>query len=159
MVFVNKIADIVHTICDKHLGAANKNIGDAFLLVWKLPHWARRQHLDDMQMSILITSMNDLALICFLKIFAEINRNHMLIEYVENQAIHKRVGQGYKVRMGFGLHYGWAIEGSIGSHHKIDVSYLSPNVNMSARLEAATKQYGVPILLSGEFIDLLSPAL
>ena len=45
--------------------------------------------------------------------------------------------------MGFGLHIGWAIEGAIGSEQKIDESYLSPNVNMAARLEAATKQYGV----------------
>ena len=49
----------------------------------------------------------------------------------------KRV-PGFKVKMGFGLHQGWAIEGAIGSFFKIDASYLSPNVNMAARLEAAT---------------------
>ena len=35
MVFVNEIAEIVHGLVDKFSGAANKNIGDAFLLVWK----------------------------------------------------------------------------------------------------------------------------
>jgi len=35
MVFVNEIGAIVHGIVDKYCGAANKNIGDAFLLVWK----------------------------------------------------------------------------------------------------------------------------
>ena len=45
----------------------------------------------------------------------------------------------YSVKMGFGLHFGWAIEGAIGSDFKIDASYLSPNVNMASRLEAATK--------------------
>lgn len=35
MVFVNEIAEIVHGIVDQHCGSANKNIGDAFLLVWK----------------------------------------------------------------------------------------------------------------------------
>lgn len=39
--------------------------------------------------------------------------------------------------MGFGLHYGWAIEGAIGSEFKIDASYLSPNVNTAAWLEGA----------------------
>jgi hypothetical protein len=29
-----------------------------------------------------------------------------------------------------------------GSEFKIDASYLSPNVNMASRLEAATKQVG-----------------
>ena len=35
MVFVNEIGEIVHGIVNKHLGSANKNIGDAFMLVWK----------------------------------------------------------------------------------------------------------------------------
>jgi len=36
MLFVNNIGDIVHTLTDRYLGAANKNIGDAFLLVWRI---------------------------------------------------------------------------------------------------------------------------
>ena len=59
--------------------------------------------------------------------------------------------------MGFGLHVGWAIEGAIGSEYKIDASYLSPNVNMASRLEAATKQFGTSILLSEDFVNMLSP--
>ena len=35
MMFVNEIAEIVHSRIDEYMGAANKNIGDAFLLVWK----------------------------------------------------------------------------------------------------------------------------
>jgi hypothetical protein len=35
MLFVNEIGEIVHGIVDLYSGAANKNIGDAFLLVWK----------------------------------------------------------------------------------------------------------------------------
>ena len=35
MVFVNEIGAIVHGIVDQYSGAPNKNIGDAFLLVWK----------------------------------------------------------------------------------------------------------------------------
>ena len=35
MLFVNEIGEIVHGTVDKYSGAANKNIGDAFLLVWK----------------------------------------------------------------------------------------------------------------------------
>ena len=58
--------------------------------------------------------------------------------------------------MGFGLHTGWAIEGAIGSHFKIDASYLSPNINLAARLEVATLQYGVHMLISGELIDVMN---
>ena len=38
MEFVNTIAKIVHLEVHVHGGSANKNIGDAFLLVWKFPH-------------------------------------------------------------------------------------------------------------------------
>lgn len=60
------------------------------------------------------------------------------MEYSRNKDLRERIPD-YKVRMGFGLHFGWAIEGAIGSEFKIDASYLSPNVNIAARLEAATK--------------------
>ena len=35
MVFVNQIAAICHKQVYQHLGSPNKNIGDAFLMVWK----------------------------------------------------------------------------------------------------------------------------
>lgn len=37
MIFVNEIAEIVHGTIYDYSGSANKNIGDAFLLVWKFP--------------------------------------------------------------------------------------------------------------------------
>ena len=36
MLFVNQISEIVHTVVDLHCGSPNKNIGDAFLLVYFL---------------------------------------------------------------------------------------------------------------------------
>jgi hypothetical protein len=35
MAFVNQIAEITHSEVTKYGGQANKNIGEAFLLVWK----------------------------------------------------------------------------------------------------------------------------
>jgi class 3 adenylate cyclase len=68
-------------------------------------------------------------------------------------------GEPFKVQLGCGLHMGTAIEGAIGSKWKIDASYLSPAVNLSARLEAATKQYGIPLLISHDFaLQLSEPA-
>ena len=40
--------------------------------------------------------------------------------------------------MNYGLYVWWVIEGAIESNYKIDASYLSPNVNISSRLAAAT---------------------
>ena len=73
----------------------------------------------------------------FLKIIAKLNKFKHVTNYNSNEQMLQRV-PNFKVKMGFGLHQGWAIEGAIGSFFKIDASYLSPNVNMAARLEAAT---------------------
>jgi len=35
MSYVNLVAEITHSMVDRYGGAANKNIGEAFLLVWK----------------------------------------------------------------------------------------------------------------------------
>jgi len=156
MVFVNSIAEIVHSIVDAHTGAANKNIGDAFLLVWKFPDdQVIDGHEGELKKTNIVVNMADMALMSFFKIYARINRDPTLLEYRTNPKLNSRL-PNYKVKMGFGMHIGWAIEGAIGSEFKIDASYLSPNVNMAARLEAATKQYGVPLLYSGELYDRLS---
>ena len=89
-----------------------------------------------------------MAAISFVKIVASIKRSRNLVKYKENKELNVRM-PNYCVKMGFGMHVGWAIEGAIGSFYKIDASYLSPNVNMASRLEAATKQFGVPLLYSG----------
>ena len=91
----------------------------------------------------------------FLKIIAKLNKYKHILKYNKDREMLKRVPD-FKVRMGFGIHQGWAIEGAIGSFFKIDASYLSPNVNMAARLEAATKQFNTPLLVSGHLRDILS---
>lgn len=157
MVFVNEIASIVHSTVDHFSGAANKNIGDAFLLVWKFPDDLIVEENDTVKVldHPFVKQIADMALISFLKIIASINKNPTILKYKEDVRLIKRI-PGYSVKMGFGLHVGWAIEGAIGSEFKIDASYLSPNVNLASRLEAATKQYGVPLLISGQIVDLLS---
>ena len=97
-----------------------------------------------------------MSVISFLKIISSINKSRKLFKYRLNTDLNDRI-PNYTVKMGFGLHVGWAIEGAIGSFYKIDASYLSPNVNMASRLEAATKQFGVPLLISGELYHIMSP--
>ena len=157
MVFVNSIAEVVHRFVDKYAGSANKNIGDAFLLVWKFP---KSEILIENENLLLkkgrITkNIVDLALIAFIKIICAINKTPKFLEYRQHKGLNERI-PNYQIKMGFGLHLGWAIEGSIGSEFKIDASYLSPNVNMAARLEAATKQYRSLLLMSSDFIEYSS---
>eukprot|EP00890_Picochlorum_soloecismus_P002340 jgi/Picsp_1/3106/NSC_05947-R1_membrane-associated lipoprotein precurser len=174
MEFVNYIASIVHAEVSLHGGAANKNIGDAFLVVWKLPTSDKSSKSlsrsrgsiieaksavapDDPAQSTeqLSQHIADAALASMLIIHSSLKRSKILAKNSQRSDIQDRLPD-FTVSMGFGLHVGWAIEGAIGSRYKIDPSYLSPHVNMAARLEAATKQYKVPILLSDSFVSLLS---
>ena len=102
----------------------------------------------------------DNALAAFLKVIVDIriaNRpGGKLYPFRSHKAIRAAFGDGFRVRLGFGLHLGWAVEGAVGSSYKVDASYLSPHVNLSARLEALTKFYGVPLLISGPFARELS---
>lgn len=151
MLFVNRIAHILHSIVVQCSGAANKNIGDAFLLTWKLDDKLSR----DQQ-----AALADQALLTFVKAFVELSRYQEFICNFSMNAtarLYKRFPD-YNVRIGSGLHVGWAIEGAIGSNRKIDASYLSPHVNASEFLESSTKAYGVSLLMSEPFYQLLSPA-
>lgn len=145
--FVNKIAEIVHENVHQHLGATNKNIGDVFLLVWKfqnseLIYKSSSQGLvkflndsDDEEesdeiinkiideddwvpvlnpRSLIAKRKCDLALMSFVKIFLTIQVDKQFNHYCKTNL------GGIKIHMGFGLHCGWAIEGAIGSEHKID---------------------------------------
>ena len=171
---VNGIAEIVHSSVDRFGGATNKNIGEAFLNVWKFYNETpikttgtnglhpRKQiiqrkdnlmEIDPTNIQVSITA--DSSIMAFLRIIMKINKSYSLLSYRENPDILKHI-PNFKLNMGFGLHVGYGIEGAIGSSYKIDASYLSPNVNIAARLETATRQFGVSLLISGPLYDKCS---
>lgn len=167
MLFVNRIAHILHSIVVQCDGAANKNIGDAFLLTWKLgsapasalvaaPSLTMPMFPGEEEGNRLAA---DKALYSLLKTMVEMIRYEDFIcnfSPTALGALYERMPR-YKCRIGCGLHVGWAIEGAIGSDKKIDASYISPHVNWSEHLESSTKEYGVAVLMSEPFYDLLSP--
>jgi len=155
MIFTNEICGHVHDKVSDHMGMPNKNIGDSWLNVWtqKEEMVYAKSKLDDKK------SFADHALLACLEIQEAYKKNATLKDMCarEGFAEEEAFKDGYELSMGFGLHYGWAIEGAVGSKLKVDATYLSPNVNLSARLEAATKQYGVAVLVTEEFYKRLSP--
>lgn len=145
MLFTNSVGEIVHQSCHDNRGEPNKNIGDAFLIVW------RSKDLGDR------TKIVDGALTAFRRCVREVASSQTLQLVTDVEAVHKAFGRGkYRTRIGYGLHWGFSVEGPVGSPTKIDCSYLSREVKISDRLEAATKIYSANILMSGEFYDLLS---
>ena len=174
MLFVNKIAAILHELTVQCGGAPNKNVGDAFLLVWKL----RNHDLDEEEADMDVddpeaktaralalgggkqaTLLAGQALYCVLKFALELSRLHAYVCQFSSAAAQRLFTRmpNYKVGVGFGLHVGWAVEGPIGSEQKIDVSYISPHVTTSEYLQDLTKEYGCTILVSEVFYHLLPP--
>ncbi|KDO16520.1 hypothetical protein SPRG_17964, partial [Saprolegnia parasitica CBS 223.65] len=187
MVYVNKLGHIMHSGTHHYYGMANKNVGDAFLLSWKicdgeLPGFARfsdtptEEDRKAVNLStkcpanagagqrmrrISPTEMADSALTAFLKCMIDLDNANsfgVLHEYIIKDVVVKRFGAGFRIRMGFGMHVGWAIEGAIGSRFKIDATYISPHVEMADRLEAGSKIFKTPVNISHWLYALLSPS-
>jgi hypothetical protein len=109
-----------------------------------------------------------------MKILMAIDRSPTLAQYRRSEKI-LRALPTWAVQLGIGVHVGWAVEGAVGSSHKLDATYLGPHVrllaflpvvsqhffqvNIAARLESSTKQYGVSNVLSGAFVSMLSAEL
>ena len=157
MLFVNKLARITHKHVVDSGGAPNKNIGDAFLLVWKLSTTKEGKR------GKLQKHLFDSALSSVLNILEEIKHLGSLADFMHREERSENVDftslNNFQIEMGFGLHSGWAIEGSIGSKVKVDASYLSPHVNFASRLESATKLYSIPLLMSDVFVSCLTGSL
>ncbi len=92
-----------------------------------------------------------------IKMIAKVNSYKQVLVYREHRGLNERLPD-FAVRLGFGLHIGWSIEGLIGSERKVDASYLSPGVNMAMQLEGGTKMYGVGWLISEPLFNLMSHA-
>lgn len=149
MTFVNQIAEIVHGVVSEFHGAANKNNGETFMLIWRI------SGLEDAMAS----RMADFSTIAFAKILGAIYRSPCLASYRGHPALQQRLGSTYRVGLSIGLHAGWAIEGAVGSEFKIDASYLSPNVSIAGSVEQATAIYRVPFLVTCSVMDLCCPEI
>ena len=159
MVFVNDIADIVHQYAFEYGGSANKNIGDAFLLVWKFDNKFTYTSRKNNELKVYnceqVNQICDMALISILKMFAGIEKSKEIKKFKNIEQLIEKFGEN-SIKIGFGIHLGWSIEGAIGSNFKIDASYLSPNCNMANTCEEKTKDYGVDLVMTDKFVENLS---
>jgi hypothetical protein len=94
--------------------------------------------------STLTLNIADKALMVFLRVVIEIEGAESLEQFKYHRTFAQRFTLPFQVKMGFGLHIGWAIEGFIGSKSKIDASYISPDVNMSEKPLPREIDFGNP---------------
>jgi adenylate cyclase len=62
------------------------------------------------------------------------------------------------VKIGCGIHTGQATCGVVGAERRLEYTVIGDTVNLSARLESTTKEFGVPILISEATAQLLGDA-
>ncbi|HYR74395.1 MAG TPA: adenylate/guanylate cyclase domain-containing protein [Pyrinomonadaceae bacterium] len=62
------------------------------------------------------------------------------------------------VKIGCGIHTGLATCGVVGAVRRLEYTVIGDTVNLSARLESTTKEFGVPILISEATAQLLGDA-
>jgi len=105
-------------------GTMDKFIGDATMAFWGAPLPDEKHHLHATQAAIEMYRVMDKV-------------NNLLAE------------EGMKpIKIGVGVNSGKVILGNIGSSQKLDYTIIGDAVNLGARLEGLTKQYGVGILIS-----------
>eukprot|EP00930_Biecheleria_cincta_P085542 TRINITY_DN74925_c0_g1_i1.p1 TRINITY_DN74925_c0_g1~~TRINITY_DN74925_c0_g1_i1.p1 ORF type:complete len:1024 (+),score=190.53 TRINITY_DN74925_c0_g1_i1:92-3073(+) len=153
--FVTRIIEIVHGIVYEFHGSPNRNNGDTYLLVWRLLD-IEYEHLATQEQRAERTQVCDMSLVACAKILSAVLQCPQLGEYSLHPGIQQNLGNDFHVGLAFGLHAGWAIEGTVGSDFKIDASYYSPNVAVTFNVAAATRLYRVPILATDALVGMCS---
>jgi two-component system sensor histidine kinase ChiS len=77
-----------------------------------------------------------------------------------NEELHRYNGHrakcGYRpIQIGVGVHHGSIMLGTVGEQERMDGTVISSAVNLAARLEDLTKHFRVPVIASGDVLDLL----
>jgi len=69
--------------------------------------------------------------------------------------IHRRIHLETNFKIGIGINYGEAVVGNVGSIKRFDYTAIGDTINLGARLESATKELGVEIVVSQAVVDKL----
>jgi PAS domain S-box-containing protein len=95
------------------------------------------KYIGDGIMALFSGSADDalLAGIAMLQRLAEYNRNRANFGYVS-------------IKIGIGINTGSLMLGTVGGKNRMDGTVISDAVNLAARLESLTKEYGVPLLIT-----------
>lgn len=102
------------------------------------------------------TELADKSLIAAVKIVSELRRATSFSIFYNNNIMKQRFGNTNRPYVTMGLHMGYTIEGAIGSDMKIDACYLSPNLQISYRIEQLCEFYEMQILLTEPLYMLMS---
>lgn len=121
---LNEYLEVMVTIINSHHGVVDKFIGDAIMAVWGAPKGTDKDTVHAVKACL------------------EMRK-------ALNQLNEKRLARGQEALViGMGLHCGPVISGPIGSNERMEYTVIGDTVNRTSRIEAATKAFGVDLLVS-----------
>ncbi|WP_105382278.1 CHASE2 domain-containing protein [Neorhizobium alkalisoli] len=126
---INRLLTPLSEIVLSHSGTIDKYIGDCLMAFWNAP-------LDDPAHAVHAVS----AALDMLEAIEVLNADLKAEADITGRT-------HYALRIGIGINTGECVVGNMGSTSRFDYSALGDAVNLAARLEGASKAYGVPLLL------------
>ncbi|ANM17752.1 adenylate cyclase family 3 protein [Rhizobium sp. N541] len=129
---INRLLTPLSDVVMDHGGTIDKYMGDCIMAFWNAP-------LDDPDHALHAVRAS-------LAMQAAISR---LNNQLEREAA-TRGSKPHVLKMGVGINTGECIVGNMGSTRRFDYSCLGDSVNLASRLEGASKNYGVALLLGEE---------
>jgi len=135
---INRLLTPLSDVVMDHGGTIDKYMGDCIMAFWNAP-------LDDPDHALHAVRAS-------LAMQAAISRLNSQLE--REAAI--RGDKPHVLKMGVGINTGECIVGNMGSTRRFDYSCLGDSVNLASRLEGASKNYGVALLLGEETARLVA---
>jgi adenylate cyclase len=127
---LNEYFERMVSIVFQRKGAVDKFIGDALMAVWgRFRDHPQESHLVD-------DACNSVASALAMR------------EGLVQLNVGWRERQMTELSIGIGIHQGEAVVGEIGSEEKAEITAIGDCVNLGSRLEGATKEYGLDLLIS-----------
>ncbi|TCM63880.1 adenylate/guanylate cyclase domain-containing protein [Rhizobium sp. BK068] len=134
---INRLLTPLSDIVMDHGGTIDKYMGDCIMAFWNAPLDDPKHALHAVQASLAMQTA-----------IGKLNKE------LEEEA--KASGAPLHVlKMGVGINTGECVVGNMGSNRRFDYSCLGDSVNLASRLEGASKNYGVAILLGEETARLV----
>ncbi|MBY5782469.1 adenylate/guanylate cyclase domain-containing protein [Rhizobium leguminosarum] len=135
---INRLLTPLSDVVMDHGGTIDKYMGDCIMAFWNAP-------LDDPEHALHAVK----ASLAMQAAISNLNRE------LEREAA-ARGGKPHVLKMGVGINTGECIVGNMGSTRRFDYSCLGDSVNLASRLEGASKNYGVALLLGEETAGLVA---
>lgn len=134
---INRLLTPLSDVVMDHGGTIDKYMGDCIMAFWNAP-------LDDPDHALHAVK----ASIAMQDAIGTLNRELEREAVASGRPLHI-------LKMGVGINTGECIVGNMGSTRRFDYSCLGDSVNLASRLEGASKNYGVALLLGEETARLI----